>query len=78
VSEESRRLVTPRDDVLDEVNQIYFDRRRDPRADEDGRGGRRRRGGHRSEIRIDEQTAKLDAWTDGYFSREIARRISTR
>ncbi len=80
VSDESRRLVTLRDDVLDEVNQIYFERRRAILA-------LLRMGGPESEesdevlelrIRIDELTAKLDAWTGGYFSREIARRISAR
>lgn len=80
VSEESRRLVALRDDVLDEVNQIYFERRRAILS-------LVRMGGPDSEasdeaidlrIRIDELTAKLDAWTGGYFSREIARRMSAR
>ncbi len=80
VSEESRRLVTLRDDVLDEVNQIYFERRR-AILSLIRMGGPDTRGSEESidlRIRIDEMTAKLDAWTDGYFSREIARRVSAR
>jgi len=76
VSEEARRLVTLRDDVLDEVNQIYFERRRAIIAlgrlgDPDGAGSEQ---AIELRIRIDELTAKLDAWTDGFFSREIERR----
>ena len=67
--------MTLRDDVLDEVNQIYFERRRAIIAL--GRlGGPDSAGSEAIElrIRIDELTAKLDAWTDGFFSREIERR----
>ncbi|MDP3940442.1 MAG: hypothetical protein Q8R92_20190 [Deltaproteobacteria bacterium] len=80
VSEEARRVLTLRDDVLDEVNQIYFERRRSLLALNRlaaGRGadGGEQAGGEFEEllIKIEELTARLDAWTEGFFSREKAR-----
>jgi hypothetical protein len=65
VSTEARRLVELRDDVLDEVNQLYFDRQRalaaaqaaPPDAPEAAR----------ERLRAAELAAGLDAWTDGWF-----------
>ena len=65
VSTEMRRTIELRDDVLDEVNQLYFDRRRllvaldperasSPEAIED-------------RLRAEELAAGLDAWTGGWF-----------
>jgi hypothetical protein len=94
VSEEARRVLTLRDDVLDEVNQIYFERRRmlvtlarllegrrpGTAALPPAAGSARPPGAGTPpagasddpvelRIRIDELTARLDAWTDGYFTR---------
>ena len=65
VSRESREWVELRDEVLDEVNQLYFERRRvllelagvAPDSPEAAR--------HR--VRADELAAGLDAWTGGWF-----------
>ena len=69
VSREVRALLQLRDDVLDEITQLYFERQRalreraglapgDPRARE-------------LALRADELAAGIDAWTDGWFSREL-------
>jgi hypothetical protein len=70
LSREARQVVTLRDNVLDEVNQLYFDRRRvlvalssyadrsDPEAVS-------------LEIRSRELAAGLDAWTGGWFSLHV-------
>ena len=67
ISGEARRLIELRDDILDEVNQLYFDRRRalavaraaaspaPPAA--------------AAELRGEELAAGLDAWSAGWFSR---------
>jgi hypothetical protein len=74
VSEEARRLIALRDDVLDEINQLYFERRRV--LDEllagppDAMQQRLRR------RRAEELTAGLDAWTGGWFGRRAASRAS--
>lgn len=81
VSEEARRVLTLRDDVLDEVNQAYFERRRALAALIrllEAEGGGQAPAGRAEEIadlrlRIEELTARLDAWTEGFFSREQAR-----
>jgi hypothetical protein len=67
VARESREVIELRDEVLDEVTQLYFERRRtllalrasaaDP-ADL-----------ARLRLRADELAAGLDAWTAGFFSR---------
>lgn len=68
ISAESRQRLRLRDEVLDEINQFYFERQRllgelaaqpDP-ASEDALSLRFRAG---------ELAAGLDAWTDGWFSR---------
>ena len=70
VSTEARRLVELRDDVLDELDQLYFDRRRaldaaSAAAADPGEAARER-------LRADELAAGLDAWTDGWFGRRAA------
>jgi hypothetical protein len=68
VAKEAREVIELRDDVLDEVNQLYHERRRalleletapDPREAE------------RLRLRADELAAGLDAWTGGWFGRAL-------
>jgi hypothetical protein len=70
VSTEARRLVELRDDVLDEVNQLYFDRQRAlasrAAAPSDSADALR------ESLRAAELAAGLDAWTDGWFSARAA------
>jgi hypothetical protein len=70
VSTEARRLVELRDDVLDELNQLYFDRLRALAAADaaapDSQDATRER------LRAAELAAGLDAWTDGWFGRQCA------
>lgn len=66
VSKERRELVELRDQVLERVNRLYFERRRVLAAlaaqpsDADGT---------ELEIRAEELAAQLDAWTGGLFTR---------
>ena len=65
VSTEARRVIALRDDVLDEVNQLYFDRRRALEAaaaapPESPEAARER-------LRADELAAGLDGWTREWF-----------
>ena len=70
LSREARQRVSLRDNVLDEVNQLYFDRERArqallrfvDRSDPEAVALR---------IRIDELAAGLDAWTGGWFSERV-------
>ena len=70
VSTEARRLIELRDDVLDELDQLYFDRRRAldaaAAAPADSPDAARER------LRAEELAAGLDAWTDGWFGRSAA------
>ncbi len=65
ISREHRLIVSLRDNVLDEINQLYFERRglleqlRAGRADADVQG---------ISLRAAELGAGLDAWTGGWFS----------
>jgi len=70
VSEETRDIIELRDDVLDEVTQLYFERRAvlaalfaagDPPTAET----------HRMRLRADELAAGIDAWTGGWFSARV-------
>ena len=69
-SREERQVVILRDTLLDEINQLYFDRRRVQSAlsrflePEDPEAVQLR-------IRIEELEAGLDAWTGGWFSRRL-------
>jgi len=66
----SRLLVELRDDILDQVTKLYFERIRVSReigylAPHDGKRSDK-------ELRLAELTAQLDGMTDGYFSRNLA------
>ena len=72
VSREAREVIELRDDVLDEITQLYFERRRvlaqlqvfpDP-------GDAERL---RLRLRADELAAGIDAWTGGWFGRQTRR-----
>jgi hypothetical protein len=68
VSRETREVIELRDDVLDEITQLYFERRRvlaalrataDPATADASR------------LRAAELAAGIDAWTGGWFSRRV-------
>ena len=70
ISKEVRELIELRDEVLDEINQLYFERRRvllerallpDPASPE----------AERLALRARELAAGLDAWTGGWWSRQV-------
>ncbi len=70
LSREVRELIELRDEVLDEINQLYFERRRvlleraqlaDPTGLE----------AERLALRAKELAAGLDAWTGGWWSRQL-------
>ena len=71
-SREERQVVILRDTLLDEINQLYFDRRRAQSAlsrfvdPEDPEAVQLR-------IRIEELESGLDAWTGGWFSRQLGK-----
>jgi len=71
VSRESRLVIQLRDDVLDEVNRLYFERRR-VLAELVALDPARREEAVRLRIRADELAAGLDAWTGGWFGRQVA------
>lgn len=73
LSREARQVVTLRDNVLDEVNQLYFDRRR-ALAALAGYADRSDPEAVALAIRCDELAAGLDAWTGGWFSQAIEAR----
>lgn len=71
ISGESEDMVELRNDIVDEVSKLYFDRRRlqiemvlNPSADLKMQ--------IRNELRLQELTAALDALTGGYFARALA------
>jgi len=65
VSNEMRRTIQLRDDVMDEVNQLYFDRRRLLVAADPDRVSAPDAISDR--LRAEELAAGLDAWTGGWF-----------
>jgi hypothetical protein len=67
VSREAREVIELRDEVLDEVTQLYFERRRVLLALSAAAGDAAERA--RLRLRADELAAGLDAWTGGFFSR---------
>jgi len=71
VSRESRLVIQLRDDVLDEVNRLYFERRR-VLAELAALDPARREEALRLRIRADELAAGLDAWTGGWFGRLVS------
>jgi len=68
VSRELRSVIALRDDVLDEVTQLYFERRRtlaqlaQPASEAEAAALR---------LRSAELAAGIDAWTGGWFSRAL-------
>ena len=70
VSREAREVIELRDDVLDEITQLYFERRRvlalRSAAAADPARPRALR------LRADELAAGIDAWTGGWFGRRAA------
>lgn len=76
VSREVREVIELRDDVLDEVTQLYFERRRVvlelARLTGDAGGGDVLEQA-RLRLRADELAAGLDAWTGGWFGRHTRR-----
>lgn len=67
-SREARELIKLRDDVLDEVTQLYFDRRR-VLAELAAREGAPEEEQLPLRLRAAELAAGLDAWTGGWFGR---------
>jgi hypothetical protein len=73
LSRESRLVISLRDGVLDEINQLYFERRgllQQLAASPDASGPEVRQ----LELRAAELAAGLDAWTGGWFSEVRAAR----
>jgi len=66
----SRLMVQLRDDLLDEVNKLYFERIR-VKAELDSLQIEDRKKRFEKELRVKELTASLDALTGGYFSSQI-------
>ncbi len=71
LSREARQVIGLRDNVLDEITQLYFDRRRalhalNAYADPDDPEAVALR------LRADELAAGIDAWTGGWFGRRLA------
>ena len=69
----SRLMVELRDDILDEVTKLYFERLR-VKMELDGLGIEERKKRLEKELRLAELTASLDALTGGYFSRKITKK----
>jgi len=71
VSREAREVIELRDDVLDELTQLYFERRRvlsELATQEDAEGP----AALRLRLRADELAAGIDGWTGGWFSSQVA------
>ncbi len=66
----SRLMVELRNDVLDEVNKIYFERIR-VKMELDNLSIEDRKKRFEKELRVRELTASIDALTGGYFSRSV-------
>jgi len=66
----SRLMVQLRDDILDEVNKLYFERLR-VKMELDNLTIEERKKRFEKELRLQELTASLDALTGGYFSQQI-------
>jgi hypothetical protein len=72
VSREMRELVELRDDVLDEIHHLYFERRRVLLELLELPEGKPFEAA-RLRLRADELAAGIDAWTGGWFSRHAVR-----
>ena len=71
VSREERAVIELRDDVLDEITHLYFERRRAV-AEFAALGDRGTPEAVRLRLRAAELAAGIDAWTGGWFSRNAA------
>src|SRR5690606_8702082 len=71
VSTEMRRTIELRDDVLDELNQLYFDRRR--ALDAAAQAGPGTPAAAREALRAEELAAGLAGWTGGWFGPRAGR-----
>ena len=71
VSRETREVIELRDDVLDEITQLYFERRR-VLAELGELNGAPTLEQRRLRLRADEFAAGIDAWTGGWFSRQVS------
>ncbi len=71
VSRERRQLIELRDQVLERVNRLYFERLR-VLAELEALAPERHRERPELQLRVRELTAHLDAWTGGVFSRRAA------
>jgi photosystem II stability/assembly factor-like uncharacterized protein len=67
----SRLMVQLRDDILDEVNKLYFERLR-VKLELDNISIEEKRKRLEKELRLSELTASLDSLTGGYFSNKLA------
>jgi hypothetical protein len=70
LSREARQVIGLRDNVLDELTQLYFDRRRALLA-LDAQPDKRSTEAVALRLRAEELAAGLDAWTGGWFSRGL-------
>jgi hypothetical protein len=70
----SRLMVELRDDILDEVTKLYFERIR-VKMELDNLSIEERKKRFEKELRLQELTASLDALTGGYFSQQLTKGI---
>jgi hypothetical protein len=75
VSREAREVIELRDDVLDEISQLYFERRRVLLELASAAVGAESSPLEQARLRLraDELAAGLDAWTGGWFGRQAPR-----
>jgi len=69
----SKLMVELRNDLLDEVNKIYFERIR-VKMEIDNLSIEDRKKRFEKELRLRELTASIDALTGGYFSQQITKK----
>jgi hypothetical protein len=69
-------MVQLRDDILDEVTKLYFERIR-VKMELDNLSLEERKKRFEKELRLHELTASLDALTGGYFSQQLKPRDSS-
>jgi len=69
-------VVQLRDDILDEVNKLYFERLR-VKIELDNLSIEDRKKRAEKELRLEELTASLDALTGGYFSQALKSKIES-
>ena len=67
----SKLMVELRDDILDQVNKLYFERLR-VKMELAGLNIEETKKRNEKELKLQELTASLDALTGGYFSRQLA------